>query len=301
MNLAQNPAWQSAVSNVVNNPYFNQALGGAQTAAGYGGQTASQLMGMLPGLGGAESQILQTAFDPQNALYNRTAQQVLDQQRAINAMSGVGTSPYGAGVTGQSMQNFNIDWQNNLLQRMLSGAQGATGLAGAIGNLGQQATGLEAQAAGLPANVWQQQQQNVLGALSGAGQGLGQVAQGLGTAQQLPLNWLQAQNALGAAPYNMAAGTSQNALSSLGSLLQLGSQQYQLPQQVLSDLASYMQLGQNASQVGGNLGALASQQSALAGQGLGSLLGAGSNLLFGSQGLTGALGLGTTGLIGGLL
>ena len=58
------------------------------------------------------------------AYYGRQAQRTMDQQNAVNAMSGVGGTPYGAGVTGNTMSNFNIDWQNSALQRALAGHKG---------------------------------------------------------------------------------------------------------------------------------------------------------------------------------
>ena len=70
------------------------------------------------------SQILQTGFDPQNALYNRMAQQTTDQANAINSMYGLSSSPAGAGLADQALSNFNIDWQNNLLNRQLQASQG---------------------------------------------------------------------------------------------------------------------------------------------------------------------------------
>jgi hypothetical protein len=293
-NAAFNPMYSSAIGAIAGDPYFSQALSGAQTGASIGGTLAPQL-------GSAAGQLLQTGFDPQSALYNRTAQQLLDQQRAINAMSGVGTSPYGAGVTGQTMENFNIDWQNQQLQRQLSAAQGASQLAPAAANLA-------ATSAGLPASVYNTQQQAILNALGqqtqAAGTGAGALTNlisGLGAAGNIPISYLSALTQAGAQPYNVATGTGQNALSTLSNLLSLGNTQYTLPQNLLNSLANYMQLGQGAAQIGGQLGNDAAQQSLMAGMGLGGLAGMGSNLLFGSQGLSGALGLPAgAGLLGSL-
>jgi hypothetical protein len=81
---------------------------------------------------------------------------------------------------------------------------------------------------------------------------------------------------------------------------QLGNQAYAIPQMALSNLASYMGLGQQASNYAGQLGALAAQQMGTNMAGLGMLASPASNLLFGQQGLSGALGLGSGGLLGGL-
>jgi hypothetical protein len=130
-------------------------LPATQQLAGQGAamapQFAQQLQQAYQPLGQAAGQILQTGFDPQSALYNRTAQQVLDQSRAVNAMSGVGTSPYGAGVTGQTMANFNIDWQNQQLQRQAQAAQSAGNLTNLLPGFQQQAMAGLTNAANLQA------------------------------------------------------------------------------------------------------------------------------------------------------
>ena len=126
------PNVQSTVGGYVNNPYAGGAQSAANTAGAYSsGAVAPMQMGgasSLYGLGqnaaGNANSILQAAFDPQNALYARNYQQVIDQQNAINAQNGVAGTPYGAGLTGQVGSNFNLDWQNNALNRMVTGAQG---------------------------------------------------------------------------------------------------------------------------------------------------------------------------------
>lgn len=547
-------------------PLVNQATGAAmagsqalaQQAASRAPGYADQLQQAYAPLQDASNRLLQTGFDPQQALYNRTAQNLLSQQNAINALSGVGTSPYGAGVTGQTMENFNIDWQNQQLQRQaqaagaagqltgmlpgfqsqalgglqqaqgmqaapanlaaqqaqqnlaatqaggnllnalsqgagglaqglsaqqmanlgqaqgmaaqplnlgLAGAQqglagtqaqagilnalsqGAGGLAGSLSgqqlsnlatgqgmqaqpanlglalaqqglagtqaganilnqltqgagnlgtgitaqqlsgltqggnllnqlsqgasniasglsgqqlaaltgagslynagalgqaglygqaaglgntalnqllagaqgmgnaytqgtNLGSALTSLQGQAANLPYNAAQQQQANTLNALSAVlgGQtqgaaGLGQLGQNLGQAAQQELGAVQALSQLGQQPAAISTQQAQNALQGLTQGANLGASQFQLPQQVMNDLQSYLQLGQAASGYSGQLGALGFNQGQQQLGNIGSLLSGlgGSNLLFGSGGLSGALGLGQTGLLGGLL
>jgi len=133
------PGYQSLYSNVQNNPYYAgaQAASGQTAAAGQqfqtnatADQTALNQMGTQ--LGAYAPGIMQTAFDPQNALYQQQYQQQMDQQNAINAMYGVGGSPYGAGVAGQTANNFNLNWQNNQQQRQLAGVQGLEGLTSAM-------------------------------------------------------------------------------------------------------------------------------------------------------------------------
>jgi hypothetical protein len=111
--------------------YAGRASSLADIASGKAPGYSAQLEQAYQPIGQGASAVLQTGFDPQSALYNRTYGQTLDQQRAINAMSGVGTSPYGAGVTSQAMSDFNLDWQDRQLQRQtdaLASAGTATGL-----------------------------------------------------------------------------------------------------------------------------------------------------------------------------
>lgn len=107
----------------MNNPniagYMRAAdrAGGAYTAAGnQAGQGAGLLMDQARSLYGM-------AYDPQSALYHKLQQQNTDQSNVLNSMYGLSSSPYGAGVAGQNLNNFNIDWQNQQLQRAESANQ----------------------------------------------------------------------------------------------------------------------------------------------------------------------------------
>lgn len=119
---------------------------------GLSGQVAGlapQVAAPMGSLQGAAGQILNAGFDPQNALYNRTFDQLRNQAAATNAMSGIGNTPYGASVTDKALSDFNINWQNNLLNRMATAGGAAQGLDTAAGGLGQAAGGLLGQAGGL--------------------------------------------------------------------------------------------------------------------------------------------------------
>lgn len=126
---------QQYTNNQINNPYTSGYQGGANAAAGQYGNLASMAGGAsssLYGAGdvalGAGDAILQNGFDPQNALYDRTQQQVQDQTLAGLAATGTASSPYGAGVLGQTDSNFNINWQNAQLGREATAAQAYGGL-----------------------------------------------------------------------------------------------------------------------------------------------------------------------------
>jgi hypothetical protein len=131
---------QPWVQALINNPYSGGYQGAAnQAGSAYGwlsgidragaGALSSSAMGALP----FAQQILQTGFDPQNQLYSRTLNQVQQQTGAELAATGVGATPYGAGVAGQNLSNFNIDWQNQQLQRQQAAAQGWGSLVSGIG------------------------------------------------------------------------------------------------------------------------------------------------------------------------
>lgn len=253
------------------------ALRGARQAGAQGQGVASNIFGQIPSLTGASGSVLNTAFDPQQALYDRTAQQVLSQQNAINAMSGVAASPYGAGVTGNTMSNFNIDWQNQQLQRQLAGLQGAGQGFGNALNLGQGATNLMAGAAALPANTQSALWNQILGRM--------------GQLYNLGGTGLSGAQSAGAAPYNTSVGQLQNSLQSLQSPIQ--------------NLNAYLQMAQNAANLNNQAAQMGFQDQMQAFGGIGNLLGLGGQGLFGSNGMfPGALGSlfggGGGGVAGGL-
>jgi hypothetical protein len=273
---AVDPAFQQITNNVTNNPYYTSAMAGATTAANTANTqvapqqlaSASQLQGLSQGAGSlaqtnsqiplsytgitsnpelmAGLQTLATAYDPQQTLYNQQYQQQMDQQNAINAMNGVAGSPYAAGVSGQANQNFNTNWQNNQLQRQVTGlsaydsaastaAQNITALTGAstnnystlantagttatdASNLGIAGLNTQASAAQLPYDLYNQQQQAELAALGSQVQGTNAAAattqqsvadQGtyLGIGQQANSNAIQATQADNQAAQASSAG-----------------------------------------------------------------------------------------------
>jgi hypothetical protein len=290
-------------------------IGGALPTAISNANTAA---GNLYGYG---NQVLNTGFDPQSALFNQLENQVSQQTAAANAAAGLGGSGYGASNTSNTLSNFDINWQNQQLGRQtqaLGAAEpafttasgllpGALQAAGNAANIGENLTAAPYQLGGAIA----QGVSNILG--QGANlynQGTNQFASDLGQwygAQQAPLQTAAAQagalgtadqtlNQLAGQPYNIQATQSQNALQTLANLTNIGNQQYVPTQQLANDLQSYLGLGQSASQISGQLGALGQNELLNSAAGIGSALGTGSNLLFGnslgsSGGLLGAAGL----------
>jgi len=159
------PGYQSIYQNTVSNPYYGQAQAGAGQTAQTGGQfgqsevnNAYGLQALGNSLGQYAPGIAATAFDPQNQLYNQQQQVNNQQQNAINAQNGVAGSPFGAGLAGESNQNFNINWQNNQQQRENAGVA-------ALGSLAQTQSGLQTAAGALDTSylgIGQQASQNAL-------------------------------------------------------------------------------------------------------------------------------------------
>jgi hypothetical protein len=109
-----NGAYGTAVGAI---PQYSQ--GGSLAPAVIGG--TANMMGQTTGGMPYAGAVMGSAFDPQGALYNRTMAQTLDQQKALSAQNGVAGSPFAAGLEGDAARNFNIDWQNQQLQRQIAG------------------------------------------------------------------------------------------------------------------------------------------------------------------------------------
>ena len=164
------PQAQGIGQGLVNDPNAQGFQQGAGVAGQMGQQGAMGAFGAGAGLMGLGGQIANTAFDPQQALYARTAQQTQDQTRAGLEARGLDNTPYGGGVEGQQMNNFNIDWQNNQLGRQVQGGQAASGLIGQGAGLQAQAPGQFLQASGMPYGTSQAIGQGQLGTLNTLGQ-----------------------------------------------------------------------------------------------------------------------------------
>lgn len=173
------PQYQNLVAGLNNNPYAAMFQGGGNAAAGYGANAAGAAAGGGDYLSQLAHAIGMNAFDPQNALYARTQQQVQEQTRAGNEARGLNSTPYGAGVENKSMGDFNIDWQNNQLQRMIGGGGAAGNLMNSGVNLSAMAPQLAYQAGQYPWQAFNTMGQNSMGNLD-------KLAQAGITAQQIP-------------------------------------------------------------------------------------------------------------------
>jgi hypothetical protein len=232
---------QSGMNSANYDPMMQGAMDGGQGMQNTGWMDLAN-SGAMSGAGNA---VLNTAFDPQGALYNRTLQRLNDQVNVGLEGRGLNTSGAGQGIANDALSNFNIDWQNNQLQRQATGigaGNSAFGGANALGMAGGQGI---AQGAALP----YQTQMGALGdqtrlgtagynlGLTGAGaaqnaqnqvvmQGLGALSTGagvqgafLGNAGQgtnLGYGGYNQQLAGGAMPFNAYQNVSNGGLGALG-------------------------------------------------------------------------------------
>ena len=208
------PMASQALTSAFSNPYAASFPAAAANVSNTANSTANQQLG-------AARNILATSQDPQSALYNRTLNAIQQQARAANAAAGIGTSAAGVGLEDQAVNNFNIDWQNQQLQRQLQGAAGA-------GNVSNQALNMMMGTYGLPYYAAAQVPAGQFGALqnyagtigaypaalnqllnqSAAYMGMGQAAQGQAFNQAFQN--AQAQNAQAAGIGSGIAGAYQN-------------------------------------------------------------------------------------------
>lgn len=235
------PQYQAMAKQIMENPYGPMAQQGANVGAQVQSQVGANQIGsggdlvkrgqsfmdsFIPG-------ITQAAFDPRGELYGRTQQQLQDQTRASQMARGIGTTGYGAGLESKAMSDFNIDWQNQQLQRMLQGAQGA----GGVFNTGQ--GGIQA------GNALEQQGSN-----------------NIGSAWMAPYLTSQMINNQGIDALNMLSGageranqTSQQTIDNLLKYLQVGNQANSVMNQGGQLALNQAGLGFQQSQaLGGNLG-----------------------------------------------
>lgn len=264
---------QGYVNNIGANPYAGQSQDWAQALAGLGagvsqgqsgasqnlygmaGNAAAQAPGVLANAQGYAGQVMNTAFDPQNKLHDYMSQQTMDRTNAINAMNGVAGTPYGAGLAGDASRNYEMDWQNNLLNRQATGSQAYNGL---------MSTGLNGYNGlmGLSSNLY------------GQGSGLGTSAIGslAGTGGVPYANYLQQQ---------------QDALGGLGSLSQLYTNSMAPSNSLLTSLQNYMNTGANATRTAQAGQANAFNQNQTQGSNLGQSLGSLGPALSGLSGIFG--------------
>lgn len=212
------------------------------------------IQGSQNNLYGAGNQVLQAAQDPQNALYNRTQQQLTEQSRAAQYARGIQSSPYGAALENSANENFNIDWQNQQLARQAQGIQAAQGAYGSAQGMGNSYTSTQAglqsgkneQYAGLT-NAAQNQWTNYINA---GGQMQAMNNQNIGAAQNnafgLANQAAQASYAGGQLPYGANQQAYGNQNQAVGNFQQQNQSYLQGLNQLQSNDLGYMNNAQGA-------------------------------------------------------
>jgi len=149
------PQFQSLYYNQANNPGVTGAMQGAQAggqalqAQGAQNIGTSNMFAGVPGqLSPAIQATLNTAYDPQQQLYGQEHQANTDFTNATLASSGLGFTPWAAGVGAQSDQYFNTNWLQSQLGREQTGANTIAGLLGAGTGAATTGAALGAQGAG---------------------------------------------------------------------------------------------------------------------------------------------------------
>ena len=246
---------------MVGDPSAYGAMAGANIGAGYGLGGAANAYGAGSSLYGLAPSIMQQAFDPQSALYNQLYGQTQQQNLAALSNAGLATSPYGQGVLGNTMNNFNINWQNAQLQRMLQGANTVNQMMPTAAQLQAGAVPLAAQSAALP---WMTGQQ-----IGGANLGTLGTLGGFGTsATQIPNQQLQDYfNLMGWGTGAQQQAFSQNQLANFTDPSMLAASANAFNQQNFRNAMQQQQIaGAQQQAMFGGLGTIA-------GAGLGSFLG----------------------------
>lgn len=156
---ANNPYTQYSpqFANVFNSLYNSPYAGGYQAAANTSGtqstatganalNNSTALSSGVNPLTQYSNQILQTAFDPSQALYAQNLQNTQNAANVANAQYGL-TGQQAAGNLNQATTNFGIDWQAQELANQAAGLQGAAAGYGAAGTAGNNALNLGTGAA----------------------------------------------------------------------------------------------------------------------------------------------------------
>lgn len=222
----------------------------------------------------AGQDILKQGFDPQGDLYNRNYQQQQDQQNAINAMNGVSGTPYGAGVSGDASRNFNLDWQNNMLNREATAANAYgglinTGVSGYGGVLGS-STGAQSTLQGSGTGAYS----GLIGAETGAVTSLaGGAGAAYKNASDLQTGGLQTLRTAGQEQNQTYLQQMQAMMDALNGQVTGTNAAYGLTQQGIGDQGNYLNIGQTATGNAQNAVAANNKTNSDTASGIGSLIG----------------------------
>jgi hypothetical protein len=212
------PAAANTYNATVNNPYNAQTIG----AAAQGGQLmqgqALTDYGNAASMSGAGNSILNTAFDPQQALYNQQFQLNTDQTRAGLEARGLDTSAAGQGIENNSDQNFNIAWQNAQLGRQAQGLSSAAAADQTASSLGTGAGTNYATGGAMPGTAYTGIQNVNQAALGNYVNAVGGIGQNTNAANSMAATGAQQTAQGGAMGYNLAQQNTNNQIAAYGNL-----------------------------------------------------------------------------------
>ena len=202
---------------------YGQLANTANQQSGIYGQQAGLAGQQQQNLYGAANQIYNTAFDPNQAQFNQTQQQLQDQVRAGQAARGLGNSAVGASEENQAMTNFDTAWHTQQLANQATGLQAmgqASNAGGAQGQLvganltgqlqaGQQGAGYTQQSGQVPMAAQQYIAQQPGVAANSYVQGMQGLAQQYGNQANAAIPYMN--SGAGSQQFNANANTAQNA------------------------------------------------------------------------------------------
>lgn len=138
------------IEDLTKGPLADQGMAGAQTGANYAAGTSGTGYNFSQSMLPFATSLMEMGFDPQNELYNRTAHDLTQQQRAGQAARGIEMSPFAAGMEADTLKDFNIDWRNTQLDRAARAGEAAGAMGRTAFDIGSDASKLAASGALLP-------------------------------------------------------------------------------------------------------------------------------------------------------
>lgn len=92
----------------------------------YSRDVGKNLLGSTTDLYRGGAHLWETAADPMNKLHDKLQHDTEQGSRAATTARGIGMSPQAAGLENEATGNFNLNWQQGLLDREARGLQGMT-------------------------------------------------------------------------------------------------------------------------------------------------------------------------------
>lgn len=179
-NTAQQ-GYNSAYTNVVNNPYTAQAQKGVDAASATAWNQGGTDLTNASTLNSYAPAIAQAGFDPLSANYNYGLRQAQDGQRVASAQAGVAGSPFAAGMVGDAGQSFNRAYTADTQNRQQQAIAALATLFGQSADLGKTGAAQQTAAAAAPQAFYDQTQQQNIDALNSLVAGLGSASAPLST------------------------------------------------------------------------------------------------------------------------